>query len=224
MMQRPQQFAQGGAGQQAPPQAWAPGTQQSGVPGADAGQLGQPGQPGQPLPPGQQPYPPGAIPPLVGTPSQFSVAALKQWWRLAPLPRKIMVFVAPFAMVSFYLIFFNDPAPRTRRLRPSPSASSAPATSVSAPLPVAGPDANTEDAAAPNVAADAAAPNLAAAPPVVDDSGAPDPRLREAVDAVASGDHRKAAAIYRELAKQYPNQPAYGWAAEILERRAQQAP
>ncbi len=129
-----------------------------------------------------------------------------------------MVFLAPLGMISFYLIFFNDPAAQRRRPRPSPSASTSAGQSASAPPPSA------SLAVPPLVAADAAAtspppaPDAAAVAPV-SDSGEPDPRIRAAVDAVAAGEFEKAAGLYRKLAESYPNDPAYKQAAEILERR-----
>jgi outer membrane protein assembly factor BamD (BamD/ComL family) len=43
---------------------------------------------------------------------------------------------------------------------------------------------------------------------------------REAADAVASGAYGRAAELYDQLAKQYPNKPAYAEAAAILRTKA----
>lgn len=55
-------------------------------------------------------------------------------------------------------------------------------------------------------------------PPAPRGSGKTPERL--AADAVHAGDHRRAAALYAELAARYPENPAFAAAAETLQRAA----
>ena len=168
----------------------------------------------QPLHPPAQHARPIPAPPPRQAPAKLT---LKQQWDLLTWPKKLAMVVLPLLLL--YFVF----APRAEEDRPTRRAQ-APAADARPPapaLPSAWTVTSAPAASVPTIPVSAlplASPSAAAAsaPPA-----APTQRTleRQAVDLVASGQYERAAFVYDQLARQYPDRPMYREAARILRAR-----
>ena len=148
-------------------------------------------------------------------------AALKKGWAEASFPQKVILILLPFAFVSVFFVFTDEPpaapvepAGSATRTAPSGAPSSAPVAPVEPAAPLA---ADAGEASEPPPAA-TEQPTPAPAPPAPAAKGAVSTE-RRAADAVAAGAYAEAIEHYEALSKEHPKKEAYQRAAEILRRK-----
>jgi hypothetical protein len=138
----------------------------------------------------------------------------------ASIPKTILVILSPLLLLAVYVLFFMDDAPRPSR--PGPRASTkAPVPSAPTAAPTAAPTvASTVVVAQPTGSAPLTQPTAHPQPaPTGHNTAAAKTLERQAVDALGMGELARAAAMYSQLAKEHPENPAYGEAARILTPR-----
>jgi hypothetical protein len=151
-----------------------------------------------------------------GSPLAKAMATFEQ----ASIPKKILVILSPLLLLAVYVLFFMDDAPRPSR--PGPRASTkAPVPSAPTAAPTAAPTvASTVVVAQPTGSAPLTQPTAHPQPaPTGHNTAAAKTLERQAVDALGMGELARAAAMYSQLAKEHPENPAYGEAARILTPR-----
>jgi len=180
---------------------------------------------------GMPPTSPGLGPPMMGrTPGQQNqvhtlrdnggpdgspLAKVMATFEQASIPKKILVILSPLLLLAVYVLFFMDDAPRPSRPRPNASAKVPVPTAPTATI------APTVVVATGTVPSATAMPTVAHPPtvPIAHATAASKTLERQAVDALGMGELNRAAAMYAQLAKEHPENPAYGEAARILTPR-----
>jgi hypothetical protein len=148
---------------------------------------------------GAPPQPPGKM-------------SLKEQWEALSWPKKVAMVMLPLLLLYFIFAPNDDdrPAPKTAK---KPSADAA----ALATAPASAPPSATQPAV-PTLPVSALPTAAGGAPPPPPPSSSPLQRTleRQAVDLVASGQYERAAFVYDQLARQYPDRPVYRETARIL--------
>lgn len=167
--------------------------------------------------------PPSVAP--IAPPKPDPLAQLKAYWKDAPPPRKAILVLSPFVLVSVFVLFFYEPAPPPAPPR-NPTTTAAPTARPSAPPtgdPLPPPTETGAIVAPPPVSAVPVEPSATPSgkPAPSGSASAPKKTLqRAAADAVAAGAFLEAAALYEQLAREHPENPAYAEAARIMRAKA----
>jgi hypothetical protein len=147
-----------------------------------------------------------------------SKMTLRQQWDALSWPKKVAMVVMPLLLVYFLTAPTADEnAPSKLTKRDTPDARAAPSGGAAAGLT---PSAASTVPTLPVSALPIAPALTAPAPSLATSTASPAPTQksleRQAVDLFASGQYERAAFAYDQLARQYPDNPAYREAARIL--------
>jgi hypothetical protein len=168
-------------------------------------------------------------------------------WQGMSFPQKALAILF-LPMVASVIVIFTDIVPTVMQKPPATTSTSAPSASAPTEVPTEAPTGDPEDidrvplvpppmpsGLPPAVSASASAQEAVSAAPVVSNAPPPQPPAipteepetsknkslqRQAVDAVHAGAYERAAELYGELAKKYPENKAYAAAAAIARAKA----
>ncbi len=153
-------------------------------------------------------------------------ATIVESWKQASIPQKAILLLLPFAIAAMFVIFDDKDkaadAPSAARQHPAASGSSVPASTRSAPAPVAMLEPVPTPTPDPTASAPSTAEPAATHAATAKQRGKEPPKSEErmAADLVAAGNFAEAAAAYDNLAQKHPETKAFREAARILREKA----